>query len=108
MIIVSTDTTCSPTFNDTSEVLSKGSDLKIHSRATWVLSPIVDDDTTEEVSWSSDEAAEITAAATASDLTIVSTDTTCSPPFNDTNNYSLVISHSPQLIESQHVLTLQP
>ncbi|CAB1422687.1 unnamed protein product [Pleuronectes platessa] len=85
MIILSKDTTCSPTFNETSEVLSIGSDLKINSRDTSVWSSIGDDDTSEEVSWRSDEASDVNAAATASDLTIVSTDTTCSPPFSDTS-----------------------
>ncbi|CAB1427477.1 unnamed protein product [Pleuronectes platessa] len=93
-VIESTDTACLPTFNESSEVFSKGSDMKINSRATWVWCPIMDDDTSEEVSWSCNEAADVTAAATASDftaaatasdLTIVSTGTTCSPPFSETS-----------------------
>ncbi|CAB1420306.1 unnamed protein product [Pleuronectes platessa] len=71
--------------DDTSEEVSKGSDLMINSRDTSVLSSIGDDDTSEEVSSSSDESADITAAAKACDLTIVSTGTTCLPPFNDTS-----------------------
>ncbi|CAB1427476.1 unnamed protein product [Pleuronectes platessa] len=72
-VIKSTDTACSPTFIETSEVLYKGSDLKTNSRATWVWCPIMDDDTSEEVSWSCNEAADVTAAATASDVTAAAT-----------------------------------
>ncbi|CAB1430207.1 unnamed protein product [Pleuronectes platessa] len=47
-------TICSPTFNDTSEELYKGSDLQINSSATWVWSPIRFYDTIEELSKGSD------------------------------------------------------
>ncbi|XP_047199892.1 dentin sialophosphoprotein-like [Hippoglossus stenolepis] len=91
---LSTDTTCSPNVDETSEELSglsdqtmdsgdtsvwssigddgtreevSGcSDLSVDSGDTSVWSSIGDDGTREEVSWSSDEAADVTAAATAS------------------------------------------